>query len=251
MYHTHPDIWKDHLCAALKEDGWPWDWTSLGILTAEAGTKKNNGFEIQAKVIAKSEGVWAAEGLVSSLSQIAKIRLENQVPDGGRFKPGDVLVKIKGPTLEVLAWERPFLNLAAYASGIATATARLVSEVKKACPRNTPRVCLTRKTLPGYRDIAIHAVRLGGGFPHRVTLAGGVLIKENHIAAAGGIRKAIEGARAAAPHGLKIEIEVRSLSELKEAVSAGAEGVLLDNFSPALALEGLKFLKQKMRISGR
>lgn len=254
MYHTQPDIWKDHLLTALKEDGWPWDWTTLGTLEATIAKKKANGMgskkkqkgEIQAKIIAKSDGIWAAEGIVASLAQIVpQVRMENRVSDGRRFKAGDFLVGIQGSAREVLAWERPFLNLAAYASGIATATAALVTKVKKACPRNTPRVCLTRKTLPGFRDIAIHSVRIGGGYPHRVTLSGGVLIKENHIAAAKGIRNAIIGAREAAPHGLKIQIEVRSMDELKEALRANADGVLLDNFSPAQAQAALKYLKQE------
>ena len=101
----------------------------------------------------------------------------------------------------------------------------------------------TRKTLPGYRDLAVHAVICGGGYSHRVSLAGGVLIKENHIASAGGVAEAIRGVQSVAPHGLKCEVEVRSMDELKQAVAAGAEGVLLDNFTPAQIRDGIKFVR--------
>lgn len=221
MYHEFADLWKDLLKTGLKDDGWPWDWTTLG-------TRKNSGQILKAKVVAKSPGVWAAESLVHSLGISAK----SLVADGTSYRVGDVLVELGGPADHLLALERPFLNLAAYVSGIATATARLVEIVKKACPENPPRITLTRKTLPGYRDVAILGVRAGGGFPHRVSLSGGILIKENHIAAAGGIEAAITGAKKVAPHGLKIEVEVRSLQELEEALRVQADGVLLDNFTP-------------------
>jgi nicotinate-nucleotide pyrophosphorylase (carboxylating) len=176
-------------------------------------------------------------------SVFSSIQAQSKLKDGESYPAGTILVELQGKANELLAIERPFLNLAAYVSGIATITARYVQKVKKACPSNSPRVTLTRKTLPGYRDIAVQGVRMGGGFPHRVSLSGGVLIKENHIAAAGDIRTAIEGVRAVAPHGLKIEIEVRSEKELKEAVQAGAEGVLLDNFKPQEVQSALKYLK--------
>jgi len=241
MYHEFPDLWKDLLRAGLKDDGWPWDWTTLG-------TRNDKTQSLKAKVIAKSNGVWAAEKLVKTLSQISStIQAESRILDGKRFKAGDVLVDMKGLSSEVLALERPFLNLAAYVSGIATTTSRIVEKVKNACPKNTPRVTLTRKTLPGYRDVAIHGVRVGGGYPHRVSLSGGILIKENHIAAAGSILKAVRGVRAVAPHGLKIEIEVRSSQELKEALEADADGVLLDNFSPAGVQSAVKLLSKHPR----
>ena len=98
----------------------------------------------------------------------------------------------------------------------------------------------TRKTLPGYRDLAIQATLLGGASPHRYNLSGGLLLKENHISAAGGIAQAVSAARKTAPHLLKIEIEVRSLAELKEALASGAEVIMLDNFSPSQVKEALK-----------
>ena len=147
------------------------------------------------------------------------------------MKPGQRICEWTGPAHLILALERPFLNLVSYTSGIATATNELVMQVRKACPKRTPRVTSTRKTLPGYRNLAIYGLQAGGGIPHRISLSGGVLIKENHIAAAGSIVKAIEGCRAIAPHGLKIEIEVTSIDEMEQALDSHAEVIMLDNFS--------------------
>lgn len=233
MYHGSASFsWETLLRSGLEEDGWPWDWTSLGV---DAGTRV-----IGARIIAKSAGVWAAGPLGRALEKLSPaldskgqgITVPAAVEDGRPYKKGEVLCRWRGPARSVLALERPFLNLAAYVCGIATETQALVAAAKKASPKRPPRIVLTRKTLPGYRDLAIHAVLAGGGHPHRLNLAGGVLIKENHVAAAGGIAKAIAGAREAAPHGLKIEVEVRDSRELEQAIRSGAEGVLLDNFTP-------------------
>lgn len=234
--------WRDLLEAGLREDGFLWDWTTLGVhQTASAGKAAK---PLRAQIVAKSEGVWAADGLVQALEDSSRtLKVKSRTTDGADFKAKTVLLEWTGSAREILAFERPFLNLAAYVCGIATATQKLVKIVHKACPKHTPRVSATRKTLPGYRDLAIHGIRVGGGYPHRLSLSGGVLIKENHIETAGGISNAISGVRAVAPHGLKIEVEVKSLGELKEAVRARAEGVLLDNFTPAQVTEALKVVK--------
>jgi nicotinate-nucleotide pyrophosphorylase (carboxylating) len=238
--------WKDLLEAGLREDGFVWDWTTLGVNQANLQAGKNEVKKwVQAQIVAKSEGVWAADGLISALEECSRtLKVKRRIQDGESFKAKSVLLEWKGSAREVLAFERPFLNLAAYVSGIATATQKLVKIVHKACPKNPPRISATRKTLPGYRDLAIYGVCIGGGFPHRLSLSGGVLVKENHIESAGGIARAISGVRSVAPHGLKIEVEVKSLKELKEAVQARADGVLLDNFTPAEVDEALKVLKK-------
>lgn len=225
--------WKALFEKGLAEDGLPWDWTTLGLGRQRASRPA------RARVVAKSGGVWAAGPLVGLLGFYG-ISARTSFSDGKSFREGDVLCDWKGEARAILALERTFLNLAAYACGIATRTSGFVRIVRAACPKRTPRVTPTRKILPGFRDLAIHAVRAGGGFPHRVNLSSGVLIKENHVAAAGGIARAIEGARAVAPHGLRIEIEVRDLMELAEALSARAEIVLLDNFAPAQVRSALK-----------
>ncbi|MGK5085535.1 nicotinate-nucleotide diphosphorylase (carboxylating), partial [Bdellovibrionota bacterium FG-1] len=244
-YHGHLSNGKALLEAGLQEDAWQWDWTTLGTLGSARLPKS-----IRGRIIAKSVGIWAGTSLVSALNLVVKDLghagpfATTRFTDGQSFKRGAVLSEWKGPARLVLALERPFLNLAAFASGVATSTHEMVNEVRKACPQCPPRVTATRKTLPGYRDLSVLGVLAGGGHSHRVSLAGGVLIKENHIAAAGGILKAVEGARAVAPHGLKIEIEVRSLKELAKALKAHADGVLLDNFSPDQVREALQMIDQ-------
>lgn len=240
-YHGHLGLWKELLQEGLREDGWQWDWTTLGTVGAVRGNKP-----LKARVIAKSAGIWAAASLVPALNAVAadlgaaSVLARTTYDDGKGFRPGDVMSEWSGPARLVLALERPFLNLASYVSGIATQTDRLVRIVRKQCPKNTPRVTSTRKTLPGYRDVCNLGIQAGGGFSHRVSLSGGVLIKENHIAASGSIGRAIDGARAVAPHGLKIEVEVRSLKELEQALAACADVIMLDNFTPAQVRTALK-----------
>jgi nicotinate-nucleotide pyrophosphorylase (carboxylating) len=218
--------WERALRTGLEDDG-GLDWTTLGTLSRPDRP-------VRARVVAKSPGVWAADGLIAAMTRLApEIRAVARVADGAVLRPGLLVCEWRGPADRILALERPFLNLAAFVGGIAHRTAGLVSRVRKACPTETPRVTATRKTLPGYRDLAICGVLAGGGHSHRVSLAGGVLIKENHIAAAGGILRAVEGVRRLAPHSLRLEIEVRDERELKQALLAGVDVVLLDNFTPA------------------
>lgn len=237
---------RHHLEQGLKDDGWPLDWTSIG-------TVKNPDQVIEAQILAKARGVWAGSGVVEAVAQFSReiglpIETIAKCRDGDRVKPKDLVSVWKGPARSLLALERPFLNIVSYMSGIATATAALVDEVEKAARKkkitHPPRVTSTRKTLPGYRDLAVYGVLCGGGFSHRVSLSGGVLIKENHIAAAGGVGKAVAGARAVAPHGLRVEIEVTNLAELEEAVGAGADIVMLDNFTPREAEKAMKVLQK-------
>lgn len=240
------------LIQGLEDDDWRWDWTTLG--TMPSSTQR-----LKAQVIAKSDGIWAGHLLVDALNQFAQeqeglgesstphLRVRSRLKDGDRFKPGTVLTEWSGSGRLLLALERPFLNLASFVCGIATRTEQLVGLVQRACPRKTPRVTSTRKILPGYRDLCIHGVLAGGGFSHRMSLSGGVLIKENHIAAAGGMRRAVEGVRRIAPHGLKIEIEVRTAQELREALKVEADIVMLDNFTPQQIKAALPVVDQARR----
>lgn len=225
------------LARGLADDGYALDWTTIGTLGVAARTKKKS-----AKIIAKADGFFfgaelaraaEAESEATGYPFSAKILVE----DGARVRAGQNLIEWKGSAAGILLLERPYLNLASYLSGIATRTRALTDLVaaewkRKSFPGSPPRVTCTRKILPYYRDAAIAAVIAGGGHPHRVNLSGGVLIKENHIASAGGIVRAIAGVREAAPHGLKIEIEIRNLTELRTALSARADVIMLDNFSP-------------------
>jgi nicotinate-nucleotide pyrophosphorylase (carboxylating) len=235
MAHIISGEAKSLLKLGLEDDGWPWDWTTMGSTSSES--------KVRAQIIAKAQGIWAGAAIVSAVQNLAgeiaaesgmssnSFSVKSLVKDGSAVKPGQRVCEWSGPANLILALERPFLNLASYSSGVATATHELVTQVKKACPKKTPRVTSTRKTLPGYRNLALYGLQAGGGIPHRISLSGGVLIKENHIAAAGSIAKAIEGCRAVAPHGLKIEIEVTSIDEMEEALASHAEVIMLDNFS--------------------
>ncbi|SFK89193.1 carboxylating nicotinate-nucleotide diphosphorylase [Methylorubrum salsuginis] len=150
-------------------------------------------------------------------------------PDGARVAPGDVVIRLSGPARAVLTAERVALNLLCRLSGVATATASLVEAAR---PHGKASIVCTRKTTPGLRALEKHAVRAGGGSNHRFGLDDAVLIKDNHVAVAGGIVPAIERARARAGHLVKIEVEVDTLAQLEQALSVGIDAVLLDNMNP-------------------
>lgn len=162
--------------------------------------------------------------------------------DGARVAPGDAVIRLDGPARAILTAERVALNLLCRLSGIATATASLV-EVARA--HGKARIVCTRKTTPGLRALEKHAVRAGGGSNHRFGLDDAVLIKDNHVAVAGGIRPAIARARAHAGHLVKIEVEIDTLGQLDEALSVGIDAVLLDNMSPQTLKEAVR------RVDGR
>ena len=245
LIHEFVADWKPLLRLGLAEDGWQWDWTTLGSMQTPQKP-------VRAVIVAKGSGVWAGQGLGASIESLSRevggeVLVRSRLRNGSTVTPGTLVADWKGPARTLLALERPVLNLAAYASGVATKTAGLVGLVnqawKKLKPAPTseaPRVTSTRKILPGYRDVAISGVYAGGGYSHRLNLSGGVLIKENHIAAAGGIQAAIDGCRSVAPHLLKIEVEVTDLKELEQALKAGADVVLLDNFNPEEIRAALK-----------
>lgn len=156
------------------------------------------------------------------------IAVQIRKPDGSRLEPGDVIATLSGPTRGLLTAERVALNFLSHLSGIATATAGIVDAVRG----HKARIVCTRKTTPGLRALEKYAVRAGGGSNHRFGLDDAVLIKDNHIAIAGGIRPAIERAKAHLGHLVKIEVEVDTLAQLEEALSFGVDAVLLDNMSP-------------------
>jgi nicotinate-nucleotide pyrophosphorylase (carboxylating) len=148
--------------------------------------------------------------------------------DGERVKKGAAVMRIEGPTAALLTAERTALNFVQRLSGIATQARRYADAVKG----TGVRIVDTRKTTPGWRALEKYAVRTGGCFNHRSSLGEHVLIKDNHIAAAGSLREAVRRCRSAAPHLAKIEVEAKTLAEVREAIAAGAEVVLLDNMTP-------------------
>ena len=257
-YHAPASLWKEHLERSLEEDQWHWDWTTRGAL-ADPGARNRIR---TARVVAKSSGVWAGQGLDEAVAALARaegfnLECRSAVENGASFNPGDIVTRWSGPAHALLVFERSYLNLASWCSGIATRTRAAADQVAhawkaagKGSDRLMPRVTATRKTLPGFRDLSIQAVLAGGGYSHRTSLAGGVLIKENHIAAAGGIAAAVQGARAVAPHGLLIEIEVRNQAELTEAIGLGVGCIMLDNFRPEEVRSAVESI-QPLTGSGR
>lgn len=156
------------------------------------------------------------------------LKFEVLVPDGSAAEAGAILATVSGPVRAILTAERVALNFAGHLSGVATATAALVETVKG----TKARIVCTRKTLPNLRILQKYAVRCGGGFNHRFGLDDAVLIKDNHIAAAGGIAPVLARVRAGLGHMAKVEIEVDTLAQLEEALSLGADTILLDNMMP-------------------
>jgi len=148
-------------------------------------------------------------------------------PDGSRLEKGATIATITGPVRGILTAERVALNYLCHLSGIASATAAVVESIRG----TKAHVVCTRKTLPGLRTVQKYAIRVGGGFNHRFGLDDAVLIKDNHIAAAGSIKAAVERARAATGHLVKIELEVDTLAQLEEGLAVGVDAVLLDNMN--------------------
>jgi nicotinate-nucleotide pyrophosphorylase (carboxylating) len=157
----------------------------------------------------------------------SSVRFEALVSEGTEVQVGDVVATVSGPSRSILSGERVALNLMQHLSGIATRTHALAQQVA-----GTGAVIVdTRKTTPGMRVLEKYAVRMGGGTNHRFNLADGVLIKDNHIVASGGIKNAVANARKTVPHTLKIEVETTNLAEIQEALEAGADIIMLDNMS--------------------
>jgi len=177
------------------------------------------------------------------------VRVEAKLADGTRAEPDDELLLVEGPARSLLLAERTALNFLQRLSGIATLARRFADQV----PAGNPlRVTDTRKTTPGLRSLERYAVRTGSAFNHRNDLGSAVLIKDNHIALAGGIERAIELSRRHAPHTSRIEVEVESLDALDQALAAGAEIVMLDNFTDELVAEGVRRAKGRalVEVSG-
>ncbi|MBI3678349.1 MAG: carboxylating nicotinate-nucleotide diphosphorylase [Proteobacteria bacterium] len=167
------------------------------------------------------------------------IQFHVEIPDGSTVKAGTVLATLEGPARGILTGERVALNFTGHLSGIATATQALVEAVNG----TKARIVCTRKTTPGLRVLEKYAVRCGGGFNHRFGLDDAVLIKDNHLIAAGGIKPAIERVRAATGHMIKIEVEVDSLAQLEDALALGVDTILLDNMPPEILKQAISLTK--------
>lgn len=219
--------------AALKEDlGRAGDITSAATIPADAMAT--------AFLVTRKSGVLAGLDIAACAFDAVDpaIRFEARASDGDAMDAGFVAAEIEGPARAVLSAERVALNFLCHLSGVATATAAFVDKVK----HTRARICDTRKTTPGLRAFEKYAVRCGGGMNHRFGLDDAILIKDNHIAVAGGVIPAIRAARAAAGHLVKVEIEIDTLDQLAEAMVEGPDAVLFDNMTPAEIHEAVQLV---------
>lgn len=218
---------------ALREDIGTGDVTTLSTVPPEARAR--------GRMVAKAAGVVAGLPVVEEVyRQISpQVVVRPLAAEGARVQPGDALCEIEGPAQAILIGERVALNFLQRLSGIATRTARFVELVAG----TGARIVDTRKTTPGLRLLEKYAVRVGGGHNHRMGLYDAVMIKDNHIIAAGGITAAVRRAREAAPHTMTVTVECETLAQVDEALEAGADALLLDNMDNATRAEAVRRAK--------
>lgn len=222
--------------SALAEDlGRAGDITTNSVVAEDA--------RLSAVIAAREEGRVCGVALARAAFLEMDPSLEFQVhkPDGSDVNPGDAVLAIHGNGRAILTAERTGLNFLGHLSGIATATRQLVRAVEG----TGAEICCTRKTTPGLRVFEKYAVRTGGGTNHRYGLDDAVLIKDNHLALSGGVASAVEAARKATGHMVRVEVEVDTLDQLDEALAVGAEIILLDNMAPDTLREAVE------KVSGR
>lgn len=220
---------------ALEEDVGRGDVTSAAVIDETQ--------EAEADIVAGERAVVCGLGIAEAVFQRFdwRTRVRAKVADGDPVSKGTVVASVRGPAQALLAGERTALNFLQHLSGVATLTQAFVA----ACEGAKVHVADTRKTTPGSRALQKYAVRTGGGANHRPDLASGILIKDNHVALAGSVREAVRRARAGAPHVLRIACEVDDLGQLDEAIEAGAEVILLDNFQLRDMSEAVKRVRER------
>ena len=225
----------DMLVTKLVSDALAEDWGRSGDVTSQAVIP--SGAQAEAVIRAREAGVVAGLDFASHAFAASdrNLVMTRHFEDGTRIAPGDDIATIAGPAQALLAGERVALNFLGHLSGVASQTAKLVDLIA----HTQAQICDTRKTTPGLRAAEKFAVRAGGGANHRFGLDDAILIKDNHIAVAGGVTQALRAAQQAAGHMLSIEIEVDTLEQLDEALAANAKIVLLDNMSPETLAEAV------------
>jgi nicotinate-nucleotide pyrophosphorylase (carboxylating) len=223
---------------SLNEDIGLGDITSTSIFDRK---HKSSGF-----ILAKEDmvlcGVEVVQAVFTKIDSSIKVKIHYE--DGSEIKKGKTVISFHGSTLSLLAAERTALNFIQRLSGIATQSHRYAT----LAAGSSIKIVDTRKTLPGWRMLEKYAVRCGGCHNHRLTLSEQVLIKDNHIAAAGSLEKAVALARTNASHLTKIEVEVKTISQVKQAIKANADIVLLDNMSPEDVKKCVDIIQKRMQI---
>ncbi|MFF2094391.1 carboxylating nicotinate-nucleotide diphosphorylase [Paenibacillus sp. NPDC058174] len=224
---------KNQINGWLAEDVGSGDVTTATTIPAESQSK--------AVIHVKESGIIAGLPVAQLVFEVVDPSLvfEAKVADGDYVEKGTVIAIVEGSTHSLLTGERLALNLMQRLSGIATKTNAFVAALE-----GLPvRLVDTRKTTPGHRLLEKYAVRIGGGSNHRFGLYDAVMIKDNHIKGAGGIREAVEASRASIPHTMKIEVETESMEQVEEALACGADIIMLDNMSPSLMKEAVARIK--------
>ncbi len=219
---------------ALAEDVRTGDVTSLWTIPENQKER--------ARLIAKEDGVLAGLPIVElvfrELKADVKVKLYRQ--DGDTVRTGDLIAELEGTTRDLLTGERTFLNFIQQLSGVATVTHRFQEALKA----GRTKVLDTRKTIPGFRTLQKYAVRVGGGSNHRMGLFDMVLVKDNHIAACGGVLEALSVVKKHNDRNLMVEMEVENLDELKKLLNKGVDVIMLDNMSNAMMAEALKIIRE-------
>jgi nicotinate-nucleotide pyrophosphorylase (carboxylating) len=204
------------------------------------------GRRVRAVLLAKEDGILAGIDIFALVFKTLdpKVSVKHRVRDGSAFHEGQVLAELAGPAAVLLMGERTALNLIQRMSGIATTTRAYVEAVEG----TGARILDTRKTTPGLRDLEKYAVRAGGGLNHRRDLSSMVLIKDNHLAVAGGVVPAVRAVRAAYGRKFRVEVEAATVAQALEAASAGADWIMLDNMSPALMKKAVKLIAGRAKV---
>jgi nicotinate-nucleotide pyrophosphorylase (carboxylating) len=226
-------VLEEKLKQLLAEDVGQGDVTSAAVVPA--------GLTVEAAVVAKEAGIAAGLEEITILAESLKLNVKTEATDGEQIRSGQIIMKISGNAQTILSAERTMLNLLSRMSGIATATRRLAEKLRKA--NATAKIAATRKTALGLGYFDKKAVLIGGGDPHRLRLDDMILVKDNHIAIAGSVESAVRKAKAAS-FSKKIEVEVTSTADALKAAEAGADIIMLDNFSPKQIQEAIKALKK-------
>lgn len=238
---TKDQLIDDLLNLAFAEDVGDGDHTTLSTIPADERGKQ--------RLIVKEEGILAGVDIARKVFEKfdPELKMTVYIEDGSHVKPGDIAFEVEGSVRSLLQTERVMLNIMQRMSGIATQTAKYQERLKGL----KTKVLDTRKTTPGMRMLEKEAVRIGGGCNHRIGLFDMILIKDNHVDFAGGITQAVNAAKkylAEKGKDLKIEVEVRNTDEINEALAAGIDRIMLDNFTPERTREAVKLINGKVEI---
>lgn len=238
---TKDELIDDLLTLAFAEDVGDGDHTTLSTIPADAMGRQH--------LLVKEEGILAGVEVARKVFEKfdPSLKMTEYISDGAHVKPGDIAFVVEGPVRSLLQTERIMLNIMQRMSGIATTTARYQKELEGL----KTKVLDTRKTTPGMRMLEKEAVKIGGGCNHRIGLFDMILIKDNHVDFAGGITKAVESAKRycrETGRDLRIEVEVRNTDEINEALAAGVDRIMLDNFTPERTREAVKLIDGRAEI---